>query len=341
MRAPLVTVVIATYNRPDTLRVAIQSVVRQSIDHWKVLVVGDGCDSRTEKVVGRFDPARVRYINLPDRFGEQSGPNSIGMALSDTEYIALLNHDDILLPDHLERALAELNQKNADIYIGKSMTTKDWTSSGSFAAVPVFSKVDPDNRKPWMTFCREFILFEPCSCFVMRRDTVRKIGRWSSARDIYRTPLQDWLMRAWRQKTRFVFGEVVTVLSLATHHRRKSAAGSYAVSSPEYEYLGQTLTDPELMAELMQQCRGNGLARLKVRGPYVMRPLCSLFVNRLTGLFYYYFGLDMYSLYCRLCGREKGKRLKRATRKRTGSALPVAPDFDTVLERLVRSGQKQ
>ena len=39
---PKVTVLLATFNRPDTVREAIQSVINQSMSDWELLVMNDG-----------------------------------------------------------------------------------------------------------------------------------------------------------------------------------------------------------------------------------------------------------------------------------------------------------
>ena len=44
-QGPLCSIVLGTYNRPKLLRVAIDSVMKQSYQNWECLVVNDGgCD---------------------------------------------------------------------------------------------------------------------------------------------------------------------------------------------------------------------------------------------------------------------------------------------------------
>lgn len=70
-RVPSVTVVLATYNGPDALRAAIRSVLRQTRPDWRLMVIGDRCEPPTEEAVRSVQDARISYINLPVRFGEQ------------------------------------------------------------------------------------------------------------------------------------------------------------------------------------------------------------------------------------------------------------------------------
>src|SRR5687767_1721251 len=91
MTEPRVTVVVATYGRPDALACALQSVQRQTADRWRVLVVGDCCPDAGAVVEELGDP-RITFVNLPSRQGEQGPVNSVGMQLATTPLIALLNH---------------------------------------------------------------------------------------------------------------------------------------------------------------------------------------------------------------------------------------------------------
>ena len=99
MSAPAISVVVATYNRPDALRCALESVRRQSFGDWEVVVVGDRCTDSTRDVVASFADPRLRYIDLARNIGEQSGPNNIGIHAAHAPLIAFLNHDDLWFPD--------------------------------------------------------------------------------------------------------------------------------------------------------------------------------------------------------------------------------------------------
>ena len=74
----LVSVVIATYNRSNVLRLAIETVLWQTYTNWEIVVVGDCCTDDTAEVVASFKAPRVRFYNLRENFGEQSGPNNFG-----------------------------------------------------------------------------------------------------------------------------------------------------------------------------------------------------------------------------------------------------------------------
>jgi glycosyltransferase involved in cell wall biosynthesis len=113
--APLVSVVIATFNWSSVLRYAITSALWQTYPAVEVLVIGDACTDDSEAVVASFDDPRVRWHNLPENCGSQSGPNQVGLGLARGEYIAYLGHDDVWLPTHLALLMEGVRRTGAGI----------------------------------------------------------------------------------------------------------------------------------------------------------------------------------------------------------------------------------
>ena len=105
-----VTIIIATYIRYEALNLSLQSVYSQTYTNWKVLIIADCCDAEFISNVD-LSNEKVQLINLPQRCGNQYGPNSVGIHLAQSQYIAFLNHDDLWLSDHLEIAIKTMKKK--------------------------------------------------------------------------------------------------------------------------------------------------------------------------------------------------------------------------------------
>ena len=112
--APLVSVIIATYNWSSVLHYAMASVERQTFTDFELLVIGDGCTDDSEAVVAAFRDPRFHWENLPKNHGHQSPANNRGLALARGKWIAYLGHDDLWMPNHLELLVREVEQKEAD-----------------------------------------------------------------------------------------------------------------------------------------------------------------------------------------------------------------------------------
>ncbi|MBQ8945611.1 MAG: glycosyltransferase [Lachnospiraceae bacterium] len=120
---PLIGVVMPAYNTPaGFLREAVDSVVRQSYPDWR-LVISDASDQDcVERIAGEYsgDP-RIIYLKLNENRGISANTNEgVTEALKSVngracDYIALLDHDDVLTPDalyHMAMAIMDPDQKN-------------------------------------------------------------------------------------------------------------------------------------------------------------------------------------------------------------------------------------
>ena len=105
--APLVSVVIATAGRSEFLRESIASILCQSVQSFEVIVVDDGQLDATEAVVREFADSRIVYIGLPESRGISAARN-IGGARARGEFLAVMDDDDICLPDRFEVSLSAI-----------------------------------------------------------------------------------------------------------------------------------------------------------------------------------------------------------------------------------------
>jgi glycosyltransferase involved in cell wall biosynthesis len=101
---PLVTVVIATYNRAGLVPRAIESVRQQTYRNIEILVIDDGSPDDTGLIVQSIPDPRIRYIRHEANKGLPAGRNT-GIRAAKGEYIAFLDDDDQWREDKLERQL--------------------------------------------------------------------------------------------------------------------------------------------------------------------------------------------------------------------------------------------
>lgn len=337
-----VTVVVATYDRPDTLAVALRSALAQTHTALEILVIGDCCDPRTEKVVRELCDPRLRYLHLGLRAGEQSGPNSIGIQLAETPWIAFLNHDDLWLADHVARAVAALEASGADFYQGAAAVAARSVEDGAGRRIPIFCRRSKLRRKPRNAFDRGVAALEPVSSWLLRTEAARRVGPWRPAADLYRSPLEDWLLRAWRAGLRCEYGSVLTSIQVQTQYTRPSERGFYHEESGEHAFI-----EASILSRPVEEARrfleeeiaihpdslGGviGLLRSETRAQAWLWPG---FFNRLTRALFLHTGLDVASLWARATGRGKAELLREALRRRTREELPPPPTLDALLASL-------
>lgn len=100
-----VSAIIPAYRRPEGVKQAIAAALAQTAPIHEVIVVDDASgDGTPDAVLSVVDP-RVRLIALERNVG-QSAATNIGIDAATGEVIALLDSDDLWLPEKLERQLA-------------------------------------------------------------------------------------------------------------------------------------------------------------------------------------------------------------------------------------------
>lgn len=99
-----VSVILPTYNRGETVKKAIESVLGQTFTDFELLVIDDGSADCTEQVVCAIGDTRIRYIKLSDNQGVSAARNR-GIELADSEWIAFEDSDDLWHSDKLEKQL--------------------------------------------------------------------------------------------------------------------------------------------------------------------------------------------------------------------------------------------
>lgn len=104
LHPPALTVVMATYNRAAYLREALESLFSQTILPARFIVINDGSTDETVEVVRRFNEPRLHLISNRANLGTAFSLN-LAFALVETQYVAMLDSDDIALPTRLEQQL--------------------------------------------------------------------------------------------------------------------------------------------------------------------------------------------------------------------------------------------
>ena len=110
---PLISVVIPTYNRIESIEKSIKSVLSQSYPYLELIVVDDGsCDGTRELFNGLSQP-RLRYFRYEDNRGACYARN-YGAQRAIGEFIAFQDSDDIWHADKLEKQVAIMKKTGSD-----------------------------------------------------------------------------------------------------------------------------------------------------------------------------------------------------------------------------------
>jgi glycosyltransferase involved in cell wall biosynthesis len=112
--APLVSVVLPTYNRAHTLERAVFSVLRQSFQDFELIIVDDGSTDGSKVFLDTFSRLEcVQVIQMAHRGCGAARNRGIEAAIG--RYIAFQDSDDEWLPGKLEIAVAALEQAHPEV----------------------------------------------------------------------------------------------------------------------------------------------------------------------------------------------------------------------------------
>ena len=141
-RVTRASVLIPIHDKPGTLPLTVDSVLRQSVADLEVILIGDGVTDAVRAVVRELltRDGRVRFLDLPKgpHHGERYRHDAIGAA--EGEAIFYLCDDDLLLPEHVADLLALLESHDLVQCLNGYVT-----ASGSVRLYPG-DLADPDCR---------------------------------------------------------------------------------------------------------------------------------------------------------------------------------------------------
>ncbi len=101
-----VDIIIPAYNAGSYLAIAIESVVAQTFQDWRILLVDDGSTDNTAEIALGFREKlgpRLDYIKQPN--GGLPAARNAAIRRSSAEFLALLDADDVWLPCRLSESL--------------------------------------------------------------------------------------------------------------------------------------------------------------------------------------------------------------------------------------------
>lgn len=117
--APIVSIIMPTYNRSSYLKRSIQSVLNQSFSDWELIIVDDGSNDDSFNVVDDFlmMNEKIRYLKHSNRRPPLA--TNAGILASCGKYLAFLGSDDEYKSDHLKLRIDFMNlNENVDMIYG-------------------------------------------------------------------------------------------------------------------------------------------------------------------------------------------------------------------------------
>lgn len=116
-KEPLVSIVVPAFETPELfLCQMIDSVTAQTYGNWELCIADGSESSQVERILEErygTEP-RIRYRRLAHNGGISENTNQ-GFSYAEGEYVALLDHDDLLVPSALYEMVKAANETGAEL----------------------------------------------------------------------------------------------------------------------------------------------------------------------------------------------------------------------------------
>ncbi len=102
------SVIIPTYNRANTIKRCLDSVVQQSYGNWEAIVVDNFSEDKTEEIVRSYNDARIKYYKNHN-YGIIAVSRNYAIDRATGDWICFLDSDDSWSANKLEQLLLYTN----------------------------------------------------------------------------------------------------------------------------------------------------------------------------------------------------------------------------------------
>ena len=100
----MISVVVPVYNKQNSIKRCIESVLKQSYINWELLLIDDGSTDNSAKIIQPYlKDDRIHYYHKEN--GGVSSARNMGIRKAKGEWIIFLDSDDYFLPNALNSLL--------------------------------------------------------------------------------------------------------------------------------------------------------------------------------------------------------------------------------------------
>lgn len=123
---PKVSIIIPVYNVEKYLEKCIESVLKQSIQDFEIILVDDGSTDNSGKMCDDFVNEKIKVIHKQN--GGLSDARNVGTKNARGDYITWIDSDDTIHCDYIKILLQMAEENNADMAIGEILSYKENTN---------------------------------------------------------------------------------------------------------------------------------------------------------------------------------------------------------------------
>lgn len=186
-----ISIIMATYNAEDTLRQAIQSVVKQNYQQTELIVIDGQSTDGTIDIIKEYEQYITYWTSEPDA-GVYDAMNK-GISKATGDVIAFLNSDDWYEDNAFEQVSAYFEQNEIDILVGNVNCILNNQSYQERTEVP-----NPEELRLQMIYYHQGMF--------VRKEVFEQVGKFNLNYKIVAD--YDWTLRVYLQGYSFMVVKV-------------------------------------------------------------------------------------------------------------------------------------
>ena len=128
-KTPYVSVVMPVYNVEQYVGKAIESILNQTFSEFEFIIVDDSSTDNTWNIIQSYSDKRITAIQNKNNIGNYPSRNK-GMKLAKGKYIAVMDGDDIAVPERIEKQFLYLEANPDIIALGSDFITSQKKREG-------------------------------------------------------------------------------------------------------------------------------------------------------------------------------------------------------------------
>ena len=187
-----VSVIIATRNRCEYLRRAIECILMQTWKNSELIIIDDGSEDDTTKIVNEYKDDRIVYIRNDCNKGISYARNE-GLKAASGKYIVYQDDDDLCRLDKIEKQVIFMENHPHNVGMSYCVTINHCNALRGNPFAPVV--LIPANKENSYMGCSGFIFpkllpknFVACTAMIIRRECFEEVGTFDESLFAY----EDW-----------------------------------------------------------------------------------------------------------------------------------------------------
>ena len=112
-----VSIILPVYNREDTIRNTIDSVIQQTYKNFELIIIDDGSNDDSQKICSEYVQKDDRIKLIKKENGGPSQARNVGLEMANGKYLMFIDSDDEYKTNMIERMVTEIEGRASDVVV--------------------------------------------------------------------------------------------------------------------------------------------------------------------------------------------------------------------------------